>query len=71
MQQLIKLVTEKTGISTEQATTAVNVVTDFLKDKLPAGLGSQLDSLLSGGDTGAPGDLADGLKDKLSGMFGK
>ncbi len=71
MEQLIKLITEKTGISNEQAATAVNVVTGFLKDKLPAGLGSQLDGLLNGGSAGSVNDLADGLKDKIGGMFGK
>lgn len=70
MEQIIKMITEKTGISTEQATTAVNVVTDFLKDKLPAGMGNQLDGLLKG-DTSSLGDLAGELKDKLGGMFGK
>ena len=70
MEQIIKMITDKTGISTEQATTAVNVVTDYLKDKLPAGMGGQLDGLLKG-DTSSLGDLAGGIKDSLGGMFGK
>ena len=70
MEQIIKMITEKTGISTEQAETAVNVVTDFLKEKLPAGMGGQLDGLLKG-DTSSLGDLAGGIKDSLSGIFGK
>ena len=37
MQALIKMVSEKTGISEAQATTAVNTVIGFLKDKMPAG----------------------------------
>lgn len=70
MEQIIKMITDKTGISTEQATTAVNVVTDYLKDKLPAGMGGQLDGLLKG-DTSSLGNMADGIKDSLGGMFGK
>ncbi|WP_026898988.1 hypothetical protein [Daejeonella oryzae] len=68
MDQLIKMVSEKTGISESQATTAVQTVVSFLKDKMPAGMGSQLDSLIKG-DSAA--DLTGGLKDKIGGMFGK
>lgn len=70
MEQIIKMITEKTGISTEQATTAVNVVTDYIKQKLPAGMGGQLDGLLKG-DTSSLGNMADGIKDSLGGIFGK
>lgn len=70
MEQIIKMITEKTGISADQAETAVNVVTDFLKEKLPAGMGGQLDGLLKG-DTSGLGDLAGGIKDSLGGIFGK
>lgn len=60
MEQLIKMVTEKTGISPDQAKGAVDVVMGFLKDKIP-GIGGQLDGLMSG-DLGG---LADMAKDKL------
>jgi hypothetical protein len=68
MEQLIKLVTEKTGISESQATTAVNTVINFMKDKLPASLSTQVDSLMKGGSIG---DMAGGLKDKVGDIFGK
>lgn len=68
MEQLIKLVTEKTGISESQATTAVNTVINFMKDKLPANLSTQVDSLMKGGSIG---DMAGGLKDKVGDIFGK
>ena len=72
MEQLIKMVAEKTGISESQAATAVNTVVGFLKDKMPAGLGAQVESFIkSGGSVGNLGDLAGGLKDKMGGMFGK
>ena len=65
MDQLIKLVTEKAGISEAQAKTAVDTVMSFVKDKLPA-VGSQLDGLMSGNI----GDAAKGLADKLPGGIG-
>ena len=70
MEHIIKLITEKTGISKEQAETAVNVVTDYIKEKLPAGMGGQIDGLLKG-DTSSLGNMADGIKDSLGGFFGK
>jgi nucleoid DNA-binding protein len=62
MEQLINLVAQKAGISQEQAKHAVTTVTDFLKNKLPAGV--NLDSILSGGGLG---NLASGVGD----IFGK
>jgi nucleoid DNA-binding protein len=62
MEQIVNLVAEKAGISQAQAQTAVKTVTDFLKDKLPAGM--NLDSLMSGKGVG-------NLTDSLGGMFGK
>ena len=44
MEELIKTVSAKTGISEDQARTAVTTVLGFLKEKLPAPLASQIDS---------------------------
>lgn len=61
MDELIKLVADKTGIPADTAKTAVTTVIGFLKDKLPAPLASQLDGLVGsssdnkeGGDSGNP-----------------
>lgn len=62
MDELIKRITEKTGISEDQARSAVNMVAGFLKDKLPAPLGGQIDNALSG---------AGGISDKLGDVAGK
>jgi len=70
MENLIKMVSEKTGISETQATTAVQTVVSFLKDKMPAGIGTQVESFIKGG-TGSIGGIAGNLKDKVGGMFGK
>jgi hypothetical protein len=45
----------------------VDTVASFLKEKLPAGMGSQLDSLIQGG--GSMDSITDSLKDGLGGMF--
>jgi hypothetical protein len=70
MEQLIKMVSEKTGISEAQATTAVNTVISFLKDKMPAGIAAQVDSFISG-DRTSTDNIVDGLKDKVTDIFGK
>jgi hypothetical protein len=69
MDELIKQVTAKTGISEDQARTAVNTVIGFLKDKLPAPIAGQLDNVVSGGSSAA-GGLGD-LANKVGGMFSK
>ena len=69
MNELIAQVTQKAGISSEQATTAVQTVMTFLKEKLPAGIGSQLDGVVGGGE-GSGGVAADAMK-KIGGLFGK
>jgi hypothetical protein len=58
MDELIKLITKKTGISEDQARQAVNMVADFLKKKLPAPIAGQIDGILSGK---AMPDLSKGL----------
>ncbi len=67
MDELIKLVSAKAGISADQAKVAVSTVLDFLKSKLPAPIASQLDTVLQGI---SPGNVADAAKN-IGGMFGK
>ena len=69
MDELIKQITAKAGISEDQARTAANTVIGFLKEKLPAPIGGQIDNLMSGagGATGMVGDMAA----KVGGLFGK
>jgi hypothetical protein len=49
MEELIKLVSQKTGLSEDMARTAVETVIGFLKQKLPAPIAGQIDSILEGG----------------------
>lgn len=65
MDELIELIVEKTGISEEIATKVVDMVLDFLKDKLPEPIAGQIDNLLSG--EGIADDLLGGLGSLLGG----
>jgi len=63
MDELVKLITAKTGISADQARQAIDVVADFLKQRLPAPIAAQVDVVLKGGMP----DVSKGL----GGLFGK
>jgi uncharacterized protein (DUF2267 family) len=63
MDELVKLIVKKTGISEDQAKQAIGVVVDFLKQRLPAPIAAQVDGVLKGG--GLP-DVSKGL----GGLFG-
>jgi hypothetical protein len=68
MDELVKAVSERTGLSEAQAKVAVETVISQLKSRLPAPVASQIDSFLAGGgSTGGLSDLAGGL----GGLMGK
>ena len=69
MDELVKRITEKTGISEDQARTAITTVTGFLKEKLPAPIAGQIDSVVSGAG-GAVADKIGDVASKVGGMFG-
>jgi uncharacterized protein YidB (DUF937 family) len=71
MQDIVKLVAEKTGLSESMAKTAVDTVLGFLKDKLPNGIGNQLDSFLGSGDGGKNDSPLGGILGGLGGILGK
>lgn len=74
MEKLIQSIVEKTGISPENAQTAITTVLNSLKDKLPAGIGDKLSSLLQDKDGDGDVDFSDilgSVKDSLGGLFGK
>ncbi len=64
MDEIVKLVVAKTGISEEQARGAVTTVINFLKQKLPAPIAGQIDGVLAGSG------VSDALKG-LGGLLGK
>ncbi|MDT7687649.1 MAG: hypothetical protein QOE46_408 [Acidobacteriota bacterium] len=69
MDELIKQVVEKTGISEAQARSAVETVLGFLKNRLPGPIAGHLDGVL-GGAAGAAGGLADQAGNVLGGIGG-
>ena len=73
MDELIRQVTERTGISEQQARTAVETVLGFLKTRLPAPIAGHLDSFTGGGGPaaeGGGGGLAGQASDVLGGLGG-
>jgi hypothetical protein len=46
MEELVALVVKKTGVPKETAQQIVKIVLDYVKKKLPAPFGSQIDTLL-------------------------
>ncbi len=66
---LVDLIREKTGVSAEQAQQAIDVVTGFLKEKLPEPVAAQIDALLKG-DVSAVAAQLDAAKNMLGGLLG-
>lgn len=64
MDELIKTVSQKTGLSADQSKAAAQAVLDFLMTKLPAPVGEQIKSALTGGGVGE-------MVKSLGGMLGK
>ena len=61
MNELVNLVSEKSGLNKEMSEMVVKLVLDFVKDKLPDPVAGQIDNLLEGGSA----------TDLLGGLFGK
>lgn len=62
MDDLVKMISEKAGISEEQAQKAAEAAVEFLKERAPAPIAGQIDNLLEGG--------AGGLGGIVGGLFG-
>lgn len=60
MDDLIRVVSEKTGLPAEKARLAADTVINFIKDKLPAPIASQIDDVIKG--EGGPDNLTSGMK---------
>lgn len=66
MQQLVNQITSKVDITPDQAQQAIDVVKDFLGDKLPEPIAAPVMGALEGRD-----DLADQLAEGADGALGK
>jgi hypothetical protein len=71
MDELVNLVTQKAGISQDQAQKAVTAVIGFLKQKLPGPLAGELDKIAGGasGSAGMGGMAQEA--EKVMGGFGR
>ena len=65
MDELIKMVSQKTGLPQDKAKVAVETVINFLKQKLPPNMAGSIDAVLAGGNL--PDDLTKGLGGLLGG----
>ncbi len=65
MNELIHTIMEKTGLDQEKAAKAAETAVNFIKQRLPGNLGTQLDSFLGSGKS--EGDL----KKKAGSLFGQ
>ncbi len=67
MDELIKLLTEKTGLPDNKARIAVETVVGFLKQRLPASMAEQLNTIL----TAPAGEgIAEKVKEMAAGLGG-
>ncbi len=68
MNEIIQRLIERTGLPEDKAEAAVETVLGYLKEKLPAPVASEIDSLVSG-ESGLA-DRLGGLEASLGGLFG-
>lgn len=61
MNELVELLTEKTGLPDDKARMAAETVIGFLKQRLPASMGDQLNTFLTS-------PAGEGLAEKVKGM---
>jgi hypothetical protein len=67
MDDLVKLITERTGLPADQARAAAQATIDFLKDKLPESMRGYIDMALN---SGMIDDVAGQAGNILGGLFG-
>ena len=69
MEELVKLVTEKTGLPNDKAGVAVEVVVGYLKGRLPGSVGEQLDAIVSDTAGGGLTEKVKGIAETVGGVF--
>jgi hypothetical protein len=65
MNELIEQLKSRVGLDDSKANSAAQTVLEFLKQRLPAPIASQVETALKGGGT------MEGMKDALGGVLGK
>lgn len=70
MQDIVKLVSERSGISESQAQTAVETIVAFLKERLPAPIAGQVDGVLASDLSGVAQQIEGLVPGGLGGLGG-
>lgn len=70
MENIIKTISEKAGISETQAKLATETLVSFLKNKMPGGIGGQVETFLKL-SSGTTEGLGEKVKEKISNVMGK
>lgn len=70
--EIVRMVSQKTGLDEAKAKQAVDAVASFLRNKLPAPIASQVDKVLASNGEGASKGMsgAGEVAKKVGGMFG-
>jgi hypothetical protein len=68
MDELINLITQRTGLPADQARAAAQTTIDFIKSKLPESMAGYVDTALN---SGMIDDVAGQAGNLLGGLFGK
>ena len=67
MEELVKAITDRTGLPADQARSAAQAAVDFIKAKLPESMQGYVDMALN---SGMADDVAGQAGDLLGGLFG-
>jgi len=67
MEDLVKAITERTGLPADQARMAAQTAVDFIKEKLPESMRGYVDMALN---SGMADDVVNQAGDLLGGLFG-
>jgi hypothetical protein len=72
MNELITQLTQRVGLSPEQARLAAETVLGFVKSRLPAPIAGQIDQLVAGGaGAGGSAEGLGGIAKEIGGIFGR
>lgn len=66
----MQAIQERTGLPADKAQEAAQAALDFLKEKLPGGMGEKLEEMISGNTEAISEGIGD-LTDKAKGMFNR
>jgi hypothetical protein len=71
MNELITQLTQRVGLSPEQARLAADTVLGFVKSRLPAPIAGQIDQIIGSGGAKGSAEGLGGIAKEIGGMFGR